>query len=310
MKTVHSDTVRRQVPGKVLYGFAWASFIANIVIIGTGGAVRLTGSGLGCPDWPTCHGDSIVNTPEMGIHGIIEFGNRTLTGVLGVLAIAVLIGTIRYRRQAKDLLVLAIAVLFGILAQAIVGGITVLTGLNPVIVGFHYVASVILVVVTAIYLVRIRHWRRGIFYPERSPRLLRGALAALILASTVTIGYGVATTASGPHSGDAEATLRLGFDASLLAHLHAWPGYIAMTLAVGFVVLSLRLDRRTLATSVSILMTMAVQILVGVVQANNGLPPLLVGIHMVLAAVVSAQLAVAWQQQRATRNRATATVGQ
>ncbi|KTR84560.1 cytochrome oxidase assembly protein, partial [Microbacterium testaceum] len=71
--------------------FAWLSFVAEVLIIGTGGAVRLTGSGLGCPTWPRCTADSLVNTPEMGIHGIIEFGNRTLTGLVGILALIVVV---------------------------------------------------------------------------------------------------------------------------------------------------------------------------------------------------------------------------
>ena len=89
---------------------AWLSFLAEVLIIGTGGAVRLTGSGLGCPTWPTCTAESIVNTPEMGIHGFIEFGNRTLTGLVGILAIIVLVFVLKMRRERRDLFVLALVV--------------------------------------------------------------------------------------------------------------------------------------------------------------------------------------------------------
>ena len=143
---VHADIDRR------VRVAAWLSFLAEVLIIGTGGAVRLTGSGLGCPTWPTCTAESIVNTPEMGIHGFIEFGNRTLTGLVGILAIIVLVFVLKMRRERRDLFVLALVVVLGVVAQALVGGITVLTGLNPFIVGFHYVASVILVAVCAAFL--------------------------------------------------------------------------------------------------------------------------------------------------------------
>lgn len=200
--------------GRPLRIFAWLSFIAEVIIIGTGGAVRLTGSGLGCSDWPLCTPESLVPIYEVqGIHGIIEFGNRTMTGVVGLLAIAVLLLTLhtvggRRSLQAalwfalaglvtggvffavallfteeafpfftlglilvtvlgavhslritpirRDLTTLAWIVLIGVVAQAFVGGITVLTGLNPFIVGFHYASSLALVCVTAAFLIRMR----------------------------------------------------------------------------------------------------------------------------------------------------------
>ncbi|WP_105565128.1 COX15/CtaA family protein [Microbacterium halophytorum] len=321
--------------------FAWLSFLAQVIIIGTGGAVRLTGSGLGCDQWPLCTPDSLVPTPAMGIHGLIEFGNRTMTGLVGILALVVLflvlfsagrmravapaaifavggviaaagtyavmnalghsaggsvamsavllaavlagavhsIATVRVRR---DLLVLAWVVLFGVMAQAVVGGSAVLTGLNPFIVGFHYAASLSLACVAAAFIVRM-NTAPGPRMPA-VPRwyLILAHAASLVLA--LTVFFGVLTTANGPHSGDADV-VRDGFDASLLAHVHSWPGYALFVLAlvIAGAAWALRLPTRAWATT--FLALLVAQILVGVWQANAALPPLLVGIHMVLAAL-------------------------
>lgn len=268
---------------------AWLSFLAQTVIIATGGAVRLTGSGLGCPTWPLCTEDSLVTTPEMGIHGVIEFGNRLMTGVVGIVALLVVLSIWRMRRERRDLWRLAVIVVLGIVAQAVVGGITVWTGLNPFIVGFHYVASLLLVCVTAAYLVRLRTvpGPRELAVPRWCARLTHATTAVLAL----TIVFGVLTTASGPHSGDANAG-RTGYDAELLEHVHAWPGYALLVLTVVLVLAARRLRLPTLGWGLALLAIEFVQIAVGLYQARNGLPPLLVGIHMVLAALTAATMTV------------------
>ena len=275
---------RRRLP-RGLPLFAWASFVANVAIIGTGGAVRLTGSGLGCPTWPTCTPESLVPTPEMGLHGVIEFGNRTLTGVLGILAIVVVLMAWRIRRERRDLFLLAAIVLVGIIAQAVIGGITVLTGLNPLIVGFHYVASLALVCVAAAFLVRMREPRvpRELVVPRGFAALTHATSAVLL----VVIAFGVLTTGAGPHSGDANAG-RNGFDAEWLSHVHAWPGYVLTALLI--VSLSWAIARRLRpAPWVGVqLAIVVVQVLVGIYQARTGLPPLAVGVHMVLASLSAA----------------------
>ncbi|MGP6204199.1 COX15/CtaA family protein [Microbacterium sp. F2] len=269
---------------------AWLSFLAEVLIIGTGGAVRLTGSGLGCPTWPTCTAESLVNTPAMGIHGFIEFGNRTLTGLVGILALVVLVFVLKMRRERRDLFVLSLVVLLGIIAQALVGGITVLTGLNPFIVGFHYVASVILVAVCAAFLVLMR--------TPGGPRVrvVTTVHAIWVHATTavlaVTIFFGILTTGAGPHSGDADAG-RNGFNAEILEHVHAWPSYalFAMTLVLlGFAYRRRREIPRVVAWTQAVLGVEVLQIAVGLFQARNGLPPLAVGIHMVLASLLAAAM--------------------
>lgn len=333
--------------GRALPVFAWLSFLAETIIIGTGGAVRLTGSGLGCSEWPLCTPESLVPIyADQGIHGLIEFGNRLMTGVvgiialvvvllvlvrtggakalktslwfaaggivaaaiayavatalalpgspiaLGVLLIAVVAAAVRSVQTTpirRDLVALAWAVLIGVVAQALVGGITVLTGLNPFIVGFHYTVSLLLVCVTAAFLVRM--------YAAPGPRerAVPGWFAALTYVTGVALGatilFGVLTTGSGPHSGDQDV-LRDGFDATVLAHVHSWPGYVlaglVVTLTVAAWVRRLEPRRWLLALVVAIL----VQVGVGVWQAREGLPPLLVGIHMVLAALAAAAYTV------------------
>ncbi|MBV0894828.1 heme A synthase [Microbacterium sp. NC79] len=322
--------------------FAWLSFIFEVFIIGTGGAVRLTGSGLGCTEWPLCTPESLVPTPEQGIHGLIEFGNRTITGVVGILALVVLLFTLHIiggRRSVinmlwfalggittglvayviaalagvpafpffsaglllvaiigavqsirtipgrKDLPVLAWIVLVGVIAQAFVGGITVLTELNPFIVGFHYVASLLLACVTPAYLVRMYQGEAA------RERVVPSWFAILThvtgLALALTIFFGVLTTASGPHSGDADVA-RNGFDATVLAHVHSWPGYILTGLLVVLMIAAWAQRLPVHTWLIALVVVVGVQVMVGVWQAREGLPPLLVGIHMVLAALAAA----------------------
>jgi cytochrome c oxidase assembly protein subunit 15 len=333
--------------GRALGIVAWLSFLAETIIIGTGGAVRLTGSGLGCSEWPLCTPESLVPVYELdGIHGLIEFGNRLMTGVVGVLALAVVllvlsrtagnralfltlryalggivaaavayaiaspfgdpafpiavgvllaavvaaaVHTSRITTSRRDLVVLAWITFAGVLAQALVGGITVLTGLNPFIVGFHYTSSLLLVCVTAAFLVRLRA------VPGQRERAVPAWFAVLShvtgLALAVTILFGVLTTGSGPHSGDREVE-RQGFDATVLAHVHSWPGYILAALVLTLTVTAwiLRLEPRKWL--LVLVLAILVQVSVGVWQARTGLPPLLVGIHMVLAALSAATYTV------------------
>lgn len=274
---------------RLLPAAAWGSFIANVVIIGTGGAVRLTGSGLGCPTWPLCTPDSLVPTQELSYHSLIEFGNRTLTGVLSILAVLVLVLVWRHRRERRDLFALAWVVLGGVLAQAVLGGVLVWLHLNANLVGFHYVASVVLVCVTAAFLARMRvaPGRRELAVPRGF--MILAHVTSLVLAVTVFVG--VLTTGAGPHSGDAGIE-RDGFDASLLAHIHAWPGYALLALTI--VLAAWAALRRLPPTGwlVVLLVAQAVQIVVGIYQARNGLPPLAVGVHMVLAALTAAAMTV------------------
>ena len=266
--------------------FAWASLVSQILIVGTGGAVRLTGSGLGCPTWPRCTEDSFVSTPEMGIHGIIEFGNRLLTFVLVIIAILAFLFILRMRRERPELLRLTVALGLGIPLQAVIGGITVLTQLNPWIVGLHFVVSAVLVALAVVFVQRVY---RG---PTTGELLVPHSVQALAIATAVgawiTVLVGIVVTGSGPHAGDGGAA-RNGLDSEVLQHLHAWPAYITFGLSVLLLVTALRLGLPPLRRSViGLLAVEVVQIAVGLAQARLGLPELLVGIHMVLACVLIA----------------------
>ncbi|TFD67883.1 heme A synthase [Cryobacterium ruanii] len=266
---------------------AWLSLVTEIVIVGTGGAVRLTGSGLGCPTWPTCVAGSLVPTQEMGVHGVIEFGNRLMTGLIGIIAIAAVVLLWRLRRERKDLFLLAVILGLGVLAQALVGGVTVLTGLNPFIVGFHFTVSLIMVCIATVLVHRV--------YLAPGPRALivpvgfAGLAHATSFFVALTVLMGVLTTASGPHSGDAAAG-RTGFNAELLEHLHAWPGYATLILTLVLLVASVRGKLPVRSFVVTLLMIELVQIVVGLLQANLGLPAVLVGLHMVLACLLAAAM--------------------
>lgn len=265
---------------------AWASFACQVLLIGTGGAVRLTGSGLGCPTWPRCTADSFVSTPEMGIHGVIEFGNRLLTFVLTLIVILAFLAVIRMRAVRRDLFVLTLVQGLGIPFQAALGGITVLTGLNPYIVGAHFVVSIFLVALTTVLLWRVYRGPRGTYAatPRGYARLVH--VAAGVVGVTVIVG--ILTTGSGPHAGDA-ATPRNGLDPAVMDHVHSWPAYATLALTLGIVAWTLRagLPRRF---PLMLLGVELVQIAVGITQARTGLPPALVGTHMVLSALLVAAM--------------------
>lgn len=278
----------RNLP-KFLPFAAWSSFVLNVIIIATGGAVRLTGSGLGCSEWPLCTPGSLTPTPELGIHGIIEFGNRTISGPLLLAAIAVVYIGWKIRAERRDLTVMGWTVLGLVLLQAVVGGFVVWEELAATLVGFHYTVSLGIVALTAAYLARM-------YEPAGArERAVPKAFAILTHITTavmaVLIVVGVITTANGPHSGDANV-IRNGFDATLLSHLHAWPGYLTFALVAVLLGWAWSSGLRPLPWLIALMALLVVQIIVGVYQARNGLPPVLVGVHMVLATLTAAAMTV------------------
>lgn len=278
---------------------AWVSFVLNVLIIGTGGAVRLTGSGLGCSQWPLCTPDSLVATPEQGIHGIIEFGNRTLSGPLLLSAVLLFVCSMRLKPHRKDLRVIAGIVLGLVLSQALLGGMVVWFHLNANLVGVHYFLSLVLVAVSAAYLV-IMHQPAG----ARVLGVSKAFAACAHLTSAVmllTVIFGILTTNAGPHSGD-KNIVRTGFDASLLSHLHSLPGYVTLALVLLLLVWSLQAKYPTTRWITVLLGILVAQIGIGVYQARNGLPPFAVGVHMVLAALTVAALVVLILKMKKSKN--------
>ncbi len=272
---------------------AWATLVVQIGIVGTGGLVRLTGSGLGCETWPRCTEDSFVPVPEVsGVHGFIEFGNRLLTFVLVAVAIIMFLFVVRMRRERRDLFWLSLLIGLYVPLQAVIGGITVLTNLNPYVVGLHYFASVLLVALATVLVVRV--------YAEPGPRVLAvprwyAAVTHITTAFVLlTVVVGILVTGSGPHAGDGGAA-RNGLNPELMQHIHAWPGYITFALTLVLVAGSWRTPPalRLRLWTLLLLAVELVQIVIGLWQARTGLPIVLVNIHMVLAVgLVAAMTAV------------------
>ncbi|SDL23041.1 cytochrome c oxidase assembly protein subunit 15 [Microbacterium azadirachtae] len=269
---------------------AWVSFVLEVAIVGTGGAVRLTDSGLGC-EWPLCTPDSLFPTAEQSYHSLIEFGNRGLSFFVGLAAIAVIVLISRFRAERRDLWTMAWIVFAGVLVQAAVGGILVIFHLHPNMVAFHYLVSLVLVAVSAAFLVRMGQpsGPRERAVPKAVAILVH--ITSFVLALTVI--FGVLTTGAGPHSGDPAVTLRNGFDATVLEHVHSWPAYALFGLTLALLVISLANSLTVIRSAViGLLAIELVQIAVGLYQARNALPPLAVGVHMVLAAVLVAACTV------------------
>ncbi len=263
---------------------ALADVVANAAIVVTGGAVRLTGSGLGCPTWPRCTGGSLTPTRELAVHGEIEFTNRMLTFVLTVVVVATVVAV--FRSPRRDLRLLAVLSFLGIPAQALLGGMTVLTGLNPWLVAAHFLLSMVLVAVATFLWLRSRE--PGVGQPLLSgPFLLLTRLVAVVTAAVLLVGTVV--TGSGPHSGDPKAG-RTGLDPQEVSQLHADLVFLLIGLT-GALLLALYAtdtpDRVRRATRTLLVVELA-QGLIGFVQYFTKLPIALVLVHMLGAVLITA----------------------
>jgi cytochrome c oxidase assembly protein subunit 15 len=262
------------------------NLVANVGIILTGGAVRLTGSGLGCPTWPRCTDDSYVPHPELGIHGAIEFGNRMLTFVLVAVVVSCWLAALGHRAVtgAGRPWRLATLVALGVPAQAVIGGISVLTDLNPWVVALHLLVSLAMVAVCVALLAEANPaWfpRSG----EHSPHRLVVATYAVVW---LVLYLGTVVTGSGPHAGDASAR-RNGLDSATASHVHAAAVYTLLAVTLVLVVLARHRGDRVLMRSAGWLLVVEVaQGAVGIIQVRNGLPEVLVGLHLLGAALTIA----------------------
>lgn len=279
---------------------AAASLVAEILLVGTGAAVRLTGSGLGCPTWPRCAGGSFTTTPAMGVHGVIEFGNRLLTFALVVVALAAVAAVWRHRRDRRDLFALALVQIASIPAQAVLGGLTVLSGLNPWVVAAHFVFSLLLVTAMTVFV----HRSRTVPGPRALgvPPWLAAVAGTAAAAAVMVLLLGITTTGAGPHAGDA-ASPRNGLNPVDLAAIHetaAWT-LLALTIAVmaGSAVLRLPLRR----AAVLLLAVEAAQIAVGVTQVALNWNAGFVVVHVFLAACLMAAVANLVLSLRSTVSR-------
>jgi len=261
---------------------AWATLVANIVLVVTGGAVRLTGSGLGCPTWPRCTDESFRPHGALELHEAIEFGNRTLTFVL--VAIAVATFAVMWRTGRRDLRAMSLLVALGIPAQAVIGGITVLTDLNPWVVSLHLLCSLAIICVAVRLLLSVD----APLPPARSgPPVV---LAWVTFAAAWAVLYvGTVVTGSGPHAGDAD-TERNGLDPLQMSQLHADLVFLFVGLTVGLYLTLLAVGADAAARR-AVLVLLGVELsqgAIGFVQYFTDLPELLVGFHMLGAALVAA----------------------
>jgi heme a synthase len=278
---------------------ALASVVANSGIVVTGGAVRLTASGLGCPTWPRCTEDSYTPTAEMASHGLIEFGNRLLTFVLGLVVLAVLVAVWRQRPVRPGMRLLATLGFLGIPAQAVLGGITVLTGLNPYTVMAHFLLSMVLIGLA----VTLHHRAGEGDLPPRTvvPAGIRRLTEGLLAVTAATLVLGTVVTGSGPHSGDPAAG-RTGFDPATVSQLHADSVMllVGLTVALYVALRAMRADAGLVRATGILLVVELSQGLIGYVQYFTGLPVLLVGMHLLGACLV---LIAAVRVVLATRDR-------
>lgn len=259
----------------------WASLVANIGIVVTGGAVRLTGSGLGCPTWPRCTAASFTPHGELGLHGAIEFGNRLLTFVLVAIAVATFVAA--WRTHRRELVRLALVLALGIPLQAVIGGITVLVDLNPWVVALHLMLSMVLVALAVRFLQVLDRPVPAVGGP------VVGLAWGVFAVSWVVLYLGTIVTGSGPHAGDAEVP-RNGLDPVQWSQLHADAVFLYVGLTIGLLgaLLAVGADAAAVRATAVLLGLQLAQGAVGFVQYFTGLPELLVGVHLVGAGALAA----------------------
>lgn len=264
---------------RALYGVL---LVLQAGLVLTGGAVRLTGSGLGCPTWPECTSGSytpVPNQAEGQLHAWIEFGNRVLTFALVAAALAVLINVLY--RQRRDLRLLAIGQVLGIFGQGVLGGITVLTDLHPLPVAGHLLLSIILIGgATSLYDRR----ETGIIRIKTAEKLTANLSRVHIYLTFVVIALGTLVTGSGPHAGDEKAQ-RFGFDIRTVATIHAEAviALLGVTLALYVAVRSNPLHKRSLFIFLAIALGQGA---IGYIQYFTGIPEILVAAHLLGSTLV------------------------
>lgn len=264
-----------------IVGLAVADLVANMLLVVTGGVVRLTGSGLGCPTWPQCTQSSYVPHNALGIHGVIEFTNRMLTYVLTAVAIAVVVAAWNQRGLVRRL---AVGVALGIPLQAVIGGISVLTKLNPWVVSLHLLASMAMVCLCVWLL-------DTLWSPERpaAPERVSVLAWATFVAGWVVLWLGTVVTGSGPHSGDVHSK-RTGLDPAVMSQVHAGAVDVLVLLTLALLVSGWRTPYLRLVFG-ALLGVELLQGVIGWIQYEAGLPAWVVGLHMVGAALTAAGLA-------------------
>jgi heme a synthase len=289
------------VSPSVMRALAVAAVVAQAGIAVTGSVVRVTGSGLGCPEWPECFPGSLVPVPHPEVEPLtqwIEFGNRLLTGVVVLVAGACLLAALATRPRRARLTRLALVQPIGVIAQAVIGGGVVLLGLVWWSVSVHLLVSMILVWL-AVQLVAAASDGAVSNGPAPPLRLVPGAVRGLVATSTAVLAAvlvaGSFVTAAGPHAGDAE-TPRLQVSVETVAQVHAelLVGYLGLLVGLGFALRAVAAPARVLRRYGVLVAVVAAQGLLGAVQYALGVPEILVSLHVLGAALVTVAAAALW----------------
>ncbi len=287
------------------WGVLALNVLAQIAIVGTGGAVRLTASGLGCTTWPQCEPGQFTARihPETEYHQYVEFGNRLMTFVLTAIAVAVVLVVWRDRSRSRGYRALGWVPLSGVFAQALIGGVLVLTELPPILVSLHFLVSMALVSASTLLLHR---FSEGDGAPrlvvDRATRVLTHVLAGV---AALVLVLGTLTTGAGPHSGDDEVGYRLAVDPLLMAHVHAAAVWV-FAVVLALVLWRLRPGgpaggggTGAWRAGVILAAVTLAQGAIGYVQTATGLPIALVNLHLVGAALLTAGTTRVWLCARA-----------
>lgn len=303
------------VSNRTLTPLMWVTAIAAGItqagIAVTGSVVRVTGSGLGCPTWPQCFPGSLVPQPHPEVatlHQWIEFGNRLLTGLVGLVGLACLVVALLLRPRRRRLILLAAAMPAGVVVQAVLGGITVLAGLAWWTVAVHFLVSMVLVWLAVLLVAAVTEG-------DAPPRwYLPGPLRGLLFTATAVLGAlliaGTLVTAAGPHAGDT-ATPRLAVSVAALAQLHAdlLVAFLGLLAGLGFALRAVHAPGGTWGRYLLLVCVVLAQGVLGVVQYLTGVPEALVSLHVLGAASVVVATAALWTGCRIREEAPAVTVG-
>jgi len=289
---------------------AIAAVITQGGIAVTGSVVRVTDSGLGCPTWPQCFPGSLVPQPHpevAAVHQWIEFGNRLLVGLVGVVALACLVVALLVRPRRRRLVLLAATMPLGVVAQAVLGGITVLTGLAWWTVSVHFLVSMMLVWLATLLVAAFTESDA----PPRwhLPGPLRGLLRTVTTVLAALLIAGTLVTSAGPHAGNA-ATPRLAAGVPAMAQLHAdlLVGFLGLLTGLGFALGAVGVPARVWRRYTVLVCVVLAQGTLGVVQYLTGVPEVLVSLHVLGAASVVVAMAALWTSCRVRDDVSTSAV--
>jgi cytochrome c oxidase assembly protein subunit 15 len=280
------------------------TLVALSLIVLTGAAVRLTGSGLGCPDWPKCYGNAY---PPLSAHALIEFGNRALSGLVGVLTVFAVVLAATRRPYRRDLMMISLLLPLGVVAQAVLGGFTVREHLAPGFVMAHFSLSMLILIAAVALSWRARHESGD--RPRSAQRLGVWAVRILAPLGALTIVAGTAATAAGPHAGGSpgQRIHRLTFKGAdtlqWVVHEHATIAAVFGVMVIGVWLLRRRqgASQDALEPLTVLAILLAAQGLIGSVQYELRLPTDMVWVHVTMATLT--WLVVLWAVADAGRLR-------